>query len=614
MWQSGAGQGELAGAAARLTGWLLAPLGLYILFSALDDLVLDALWLLRLLRERMRRGKLSRRPAVAAPAAPPERPFAILIPCWREAEVIASMLDHNLAALRYSKYRVFVGVYPNDPATVAAVGQAAARHAKLHLVCLPHDGPTSKADCLNWICRAVEEEEQSMGQQFACVVLHDAEDLIHPDALGLLNARLDEAHFLQLPVLALPTPAWELTHGVYCDDFAESQSKDLHTRQLAGAFVPGCGVGTALRGDALRQLALRYGQVFDPRCLTEDYDLGLRVFKLGLNQLFLPLLYDRGEPLATREYFPRRWAQAVRQRSRWIAGNSLQGWERHGWHGPWQQLWFLWRDRKGLWGSPLSLLCNLLFVAGLVTWGLHLALGGPWVISSVLRVRPWLAWILAFNFILVGFRLPVRMAVSGRIYGLSFALWAPVRLFWANLINACATVRALGLFAESKLRGRRLAWTKTSHAYPTPGSLLAHKRSLPEIFEFLGFGPAHFYEQALAARPASTPVEDFFLDQGLVTEEQFMDALCLQQSLPRARLSPGSISPRTRRTIPQEAIRSWRVLPFRVEDGTLHVASAGVPTDELISHLRLFTRLEIRFHLISPREFEELQQEDVHVA
>jgi adsorption protein B len=175
MLQAGVHPGEMAGAVARLTGWLLVPLGLYILVSALDDLVIDLLWLIRLARE-----KLSRRKAPKGWAAQPERPIAVAIPCWREADVIASMLDHNLAALRYSLYRVFVGVYPNDAATIAAVGQAAARHPKLRLVCLPHDGPTSKADCLNWICRAIEEEEQSMGQEFTGIVLHDAEDLIHP--------------------------------------------------------------------------------------------------------------------------------------------------------------------------------------------------------------------------------------------------------------------------------------------------------------------------------------------------------------------------------------------------------------------------------------------------
>ena len=591
-----------------LTAWLLVPLGLYILVSAVDDLALDLLWLLRLARRR-----LSHKPPPLDSEPRPEGPVAILIPCWHEAEVIGSMLDHNLAALRYSRYRVLVGVYPNDPATAAAVSEAAARHAKVRQVCLPHDGPTSKADCLNWICRALEDEEQAMGEEFACVVLHDAEDLIHPDELDIFNARIGRAHFLQLPVLALPTPPWELTHGVYCDDFAESQCKDILTRQLAGAFVPGCGVGTALRRDALRQLAARYGEVFDPQCLTEDYDLGLRAYQLGLDQVFLPLKFDRTGPVATREFFPRRWIQAVRQRSRWIAGNSLQGWERHGWRGPWQQAWFLWRDRKGLWGNPIGVLCNFLLAAGGIAWVEHLITGEPWLVTSAIRTQPWLAYLLGFNLALLLCRVPVRMAVSARIYGWRFALWAPIRLVWANFINAAATLRALRLFAASKLHGRRLAWTKTSHAYPTPSSLLAHKRTLPEIFEFLGYGPAGAYEQALAACPASMPVPDFCLNHGLVTEEQLMEALCLQQSLPRVQLSAAKISPRTRHTIPLETARAWRVLPFRVEDGALHVATAGVPTDEMISHLRLFTRLELRFHLISPREFEELK-EGVHVA
>src|SRR5688572_13959680 len=36
-------------------------------------------------------------------------------------QVIASMLEHNLAAIRYPEYRFFCGCYPNDEATQAAV-------------------------------------------------------------------------------------------------------------------------------------------------------------------------------------------------------------------------------------------------------------------------------------------------------------------------------------------------------------------------------------------------------------------------------------------------------------------------------------------------------------
>ena len=590
-----------------LLGWLLVPLSLYIFISALDDFLIDVLWLWRIVKQWWRAPEQA-----SVPAPIPERPIAIAIPCWHESDVIGAMLDHNLAALRYSKYRVLVGVYPNDPGTLRAASEAAKRHPKVSIVHLPHDGPTVKADCLNWICRALEDEERAMGEEFVCLVQHDAEDLIHPGELSLFNSRIDEACFLQLPVLPLSTPVHEFTHGVYCDDFAESQSKDLVTRHLAGAFVPGCGVGTALGRDVLRRLQDRDGDVFDPASLTEDYDLGLRLFRMGVKQIFLPLLSDRNGYIATREYFPKRWSAAVRQRSRWIAGNALQGWERHGWSGRWTVRWFLWRDRKGLWGNPLSVLCNLLLVAGGVSWVSHTIHGTPWVVESAVHVTSWLVPLLSLNFVFMTERLAVRAVASGRLYGWSFALFVPVRFFWGNFMNAAATFRACHSWTEAKVRGKRLTWAKTSHAYPTRGTLLAQKKTLPEVLEFLDLGSARFFEEALELCPEETQPGDFLVEEGLIGEEQMLDALCLQHSLPRAHLNWEEIPSRVRRTIPLREANHWRIVPFRIGEGVLHIAGATVPSDEMLAELRLFTRLEIRFYLISTREFEELQREVRH--
>jgi bacteriophage N4 adsorption protein B len=594
----------ITGAVACLLGWLLVPLSLYIFISALDDFIVDSLWLWRELLAWWRGPETEQRQAPI-----PERPIAIAVPCWHEADVIGAMLDHNLAALRYSKYRVLVGVYPNDTTTRRAVADAAKRHPKVRAICLPHDGPTVKADCLNWICRTLADEERAMGEEFVCLIQHDAEDLIHPDELSLFNSRIDDACFLQLPVLPLATPAWELTHGVYCDDFAESQSKDLVTRHLTGAFVPGCGVGTALRRDALRLLEERDQEVFDSTSLTEDYDLGLRLFRMGLKQIFLPLLSDRNGYVATREYFPRRWKDAVRQRSRWIAGNALQGWARHGWSGPWTSCWFLWRDRKGLWGNPLSVVCNLLLAAGCLSWGLHALNGSAWVVESAIHRTPWLVPVLIVNSSLLAVRLAVRTAVSAQLYGWPFALLVPVRFFWGNFMNAGATFRACHSWMEAKIQGRTLAWAKTSHAYPTRGTLLPHKKTLPEVLEFLELGPASFFEEALLRCPETMPQGDFLVDEGLLSEEQLMGALCLQHSLPRARLSCDEIPLRVRRSIPLLEANTWRVVPFRIGEGVLHIAGTGVPTDEMMKELRRFTRLEVRFYLISAREYDELQFE-----
>jgi adsorption protein B len=57
------------------------------------------------------------------------------------------------------------------------------------------------------------------------------------------------------PVLALRTPFFALTHGVYCDEFAEYHTRDMAVHPLLGGFVPSSGVGTGYRRDALEKLA-----------------------------------------------------------------------------------------------------------------------------------------------------------------------------------------------------------------------------------------------------------------------------------------------------------------------------------------------------------------------
>jgi adsorption protein B len=589
------------GAAGWLAGALFILIAFYILLSALDDFVIDLLWIVRSVRRQSTGGQ---EPVFSE--GMPERAAAILLPCWHESEVIGDMLDHNLAALRYSRYHFLVGAYANDPETIAAIRRSSQRDGRVRCVVVPHDGPTSKADCLNWICLALDDLEQETGEECAFVVQHDAEDLIHPDELALFNQRIDGCEFLQLPVLPLQTPLNDWTHGVYCDDFAESQLKDLATRERAGAFVPGCGVGTALRRDALRRIADGNGVIFDPSALTEDYDLGLRAYRLGMRQHFLPLEFDSNGPVATREYFPRRWMQAVRQRSRWIAGIALQGWEHHGWSGNWTQRWFLWRDRKGLWGNPVSLLCNLLLIAGAVALFVDRFLGVPWMVSRIVARHSWLGILFSVNFALTLQRLSVRAYASARVYGWQFALLSPLRFLWSNVLNAGATLRALHSYLAAKRAGRRLAWTKTSHAYPPRGRLLALKRTLPEVLESLGVGSVRSFEEVLLRAPAGVPEADLLMASGLVSEEVLMAALCRQHSLPRIRLYATEINPRLRHSIPHEVGENWRVIPFRAERGALHVACAMVPDDEMILALSQYTRMSLRFYLITAREFEEL--------
>ncbi len=255
------------------------------------------------------------------------------VACWRESAVIEQMLAHNLAAIADRDFDFFVGVYPNDPATVRAAKRAARTDARVHVAESPHEGPTSKGDCLNWIYQRMLLFEEESGRRYQIVVIHDAEDLIHPRSFERIRMAAGAGYeMIQVPVLALPTPLHELTHGLYCDDFAESQLKDLISRVEMGGFLPGCGVGTGFRREALDRLAMaEANRLFDPSSLTEDYDNGLRLYRAGARQIFLPVEWESGAAVATREYFPRGVVAAVRQRSRWITGNALQAWERFGW-------------------------------------------------------------------------------------------------------------------------------------------------------------------------------------------------------------------------------------------------------------------------------------------
>jgi adsorption protein B len=323
----------------------------------------------------------------------------------------------------------------------------------------PRPGPTTKADCLNHTLAAIWEHELSSGECYEIFVLHDAEDLVPAEELRQANRLCRWYDMVQFPVLPLRTPAWRLTHGVYCDEFAESHTRDMQARSGSGGFVPSAGVGTALRRDVVDQCRIFGGRkTFDPGSLTEDYVLGLRLEAMGFSEVFAA----GGE--ATREYFPSTLGAAVRQRTRWVIGNCLQAWERYGW--PSGQRYWLWRDRKGLVNHPIALVLNAFFLYGLFGWFRAAAAGGSWTLGALLSQFPILTTLLWTNAVLLLWRQAVRAYCALRVYGWIHALTVPVRAPWSNWINAAATLRALAVFLRAKAFRRPLFWAKTTHVFP----------------------------------------------------------------------------------------------------------------------------------------------------
>ena len=580
----------------------LAPAAIAILISGLDDLVLDAVCLWAWLKRRWATTATPLRFA----SGQPEKLMAIFVPLWHEHAVIAGMVEHNVAAINYDNYHFFIGAYPNDEPTLDAVRDLEMRFPHMHLAVCPHDGPTSKADCLNWIYQRMLLFEEHHDAQFEIVITHDAEDLIHPAALAHINAYSDTYDMVQIPVLPLATPFPSVVHSIYCDEFAEWQLKDMPARELMGSFVPSNGVGTGYRREALEKLATSdHNLIFEPSSLTEDYENGLRLHELGCKQVFVPVSGSLADSVATREFFPQSMRSAIRQRTRWVTGIALQTWERHGWRGTLSQRYWFWRDRKGLFGNPLSLFSNLLFLYGVLSWMDARLSGVPWRLAQQ-AMHPWL---LASTLAIQAIQTGVRIGCAVRLYGVFFALGVPVRAVCANWINSIAAFRAMYRYFRSRLLGEPLIWLKTEHAYPSRNALVQHKRRLGEILAGSGYATEADVRSALETLPEGMRLGEYLVALGKLSEDELYEALSLQHSLPAGRIEPWVINRNVARSLPKHVVRDWQVLPFRVAAGNLFVASPEIPSDEMSRTLRGFTRLALRFQLITPANFDELMRE-----
>ena len=106
-------------------------------------------------------------------------------------------------------------------------------------------GPTTKADCLNALWRAMRRDEAARAAMRA-VVLHDAEDVVHPGELACIDTLIDEHAVVQLPVLPLITAAARSWSGHYADEFAEAHGKHAGRARRDRRGLPLAGVGCAI--------------------------------------------------------------------------------------------------------------------------------------------------------------------------------------------------------------------------------------------------------------------------------------------------------------------------------------------------------------------------------
>ena len=576
--------------------WFMIVSAVGFLVCGLDDLYVDLYFYIRRLYRRLFVEPKHPRLTEDDLRRKPEQGIAIMIPAWDEHAVIAQMLEHTLRWTEYRNYEVFVGTYPNDERTMLAVASVQEKDPRVHRIVCPHDGPTNKADCLNWVFEGIRVYQKDTGKRFDIFMMHDSEDLVHPLSLKLMNYLIPRVSMVQLPVVPLEMPLGKWTAGTYLDEFGEFHTKDLLVRECVAGMVPGAGVGTGFSREALEELGRnRRNQLFNVETLTEDYDFGFRLKEMNKRSILLQFEVERTqvvqkgwfrkreelkkvrEIVATREYFPVRMRDAVRQKSRWIFGIVFQGWKQLGWPGGAGMKYWIWRDRKVLLSTFLNIVGYLLTALVLGTYVMSwIVLGkGRAFLPELVSGSSWLWDVLMVDTALMAHRTVQRVVGVLRVSNWKQALMSVPRMVWGNILNLRAVCRATGMFYRWVSTGETIAWAKTAHAFPTEGQLRQFKRKLGDLLlENRLLSLAHLQHAMEVQKQSGGRLGDVLMRLGYVSEEELMPVLGAQLQM-EARLVDGRrIPPELLRLIPEEVAREHQVIAVGSEDGRLVVAAA----------------------------------------
>lgn len=505
------------------------------------------------------------------------------------------------------------------------------------IVC-PKDGPTSKADCLNWVYEGIRHYEKEHQIQFQMMVMEDSEDVLHPLTLKLFNYMIPRMDMVQLPVLPMEPPWWEFTRGTYLDEFAINHSRDMVVREFLSRNLPSAGVGTALSRSLMQRLYDRnQHRLFTIGSVTEDYDFGIRLATMpGVRQIFSHVRFQRTvhktslwtgrerlvqvrDLIGIREFFPTTFRAAVRQKSRWVIGITLQGWEHIGWIGGFWLRYMLLRDRISLLTTPVTMLANLLVPVYLLAWGYVLLFPGAYHFPAIVEAGTALYHLLLINLAFLIWQLLHRCYYVAMLYGPVQAVLSVPRAVWGNIINFFATTRALRLYLKYLVAGAPIAWDKTDHAYPSEEELVRFRRRLGDLLLERRFVTVQQLDQALERqKKTGQKLGTVLVDMGFLADENLLQALGMQFSVTTTEVDPYAVDKETIALIPEDLALRYQIFPVDVSPGGAIIAVVdALPSAEDLRflekqlnrsiELRLTTRGELSFAL--RRGYERLRRD-----
>lgn len=596
-----------------------------LIMVSLDDLIWDVFYLVK------SKGKRANVNVVTYKELRDTTPglLAVIVAAYNEEYVLADVIDNLIDTNHYpdAMYHVFLGVYPNDKGTMRVADDLAERHPNVHKVIHVLDGPSSKADNLNNVIKNVVAFEARRGIRFKGIVIHDSEDVVHPYELLVENYLLNAHKAIQMPVFPLQrmpkirNTFKNMVSGTYADEFAENHYSMLVARSALGSFVPSAGTGFTLAREII-DVFPDY-EVFPVGSLTEDYKLSLILKQKGFDLYYaleeVERLRDDGsvvrEFIATRSIFPATYGAAVRQKTRWIYGITMQSFQLRNIVKdrklPFLARYSLYKDWKAKFGNALLGPGYLIFAY----FVLSLFFDIPTIFPKYS-----LSWYLMFCVTgLMVERQILRGVAVKNVYGYRSALVSvllppllPFRMILGNIINFHATAKAwrMRLFPPRRQKTKKgPKWSKTDHEFLEEHVLRTFRRTLGDVLLHENLVTPRGLKHALEKSKAEgLRLGKVLVRERIVSEADVLTALCKINKDIYLELSPTMVSAKGLKLFGRDFLRQNLVVPL-METGQTMVLAISNPDDKerVASQLRDNYHIgkEIRFVYATKRNIKE---------
>lgn len=575
----------------------------------------------------------------------PPKMLAVSIAAWHEANVIGDVITNFLNTADYPKsmYHLFVGVYPNDPDTIAAVQKISETFPNVHPIINCMEGPTTKAQNINHVIRQIKFFEKENDIRFASLTVHDSEDVIHTYELLATNYLIDKHDALQFPVFPImEMPRFgnffrQLTTATYADEFAENHYISMVERRNMKAFVPCAGTGFAISRKCIEEFGDE--DVLPSNSLTEDYLLSLLLYKKGIAFEYvldrLPRVMKNGrirtDFITTRSLFPNTFKAAIRQKTRWTYGITMQSVSMK---DVFISKGVSFAGRYSFYKDLKAKIINLLPLLGYIA-SIYCILAFFFDLTPLYTKDSPVYYMAMAVFVMMIIRQLFRGYALYHVYGFRSVFFGclipplfPIRLIYGNIINFVATARAfrLKLFGDKstnkKMTGEHKAktkkevkWSKTDHEFLSRDQLRRYRRMLGDTLIVQGYITAKQFNKALkyADKEHGQKIGTYLIENGVITEEQMVRALGHVkhiQFIPDEVLRKLDYS-KALEGFDRERLHALKILPLTYENDVCIVGICNTTTDQDLQAFQTENDLKIkRMYIMEPLIDESLRMTD----